>query len=62
MIWFQREPTLQEILSDPITQAVMRADGVEAGEVEAVLRGIAQLRSGVMEGTRPRPVLTRNLS
>jgi hypothetical protein len=42
MIVSFREPTLKEILSDPVTKAVMRADGVEAGEIEAMLRDIAE--------------------
>jgi hypothetical protein len=35
-----REPTLDETLSDPIVQAVMRADGVDALELEAMLMSI----------------------
>jgi hypothetical protein len=42
MIVSFREPTLKEILSDPVTKAVMRADGVEAGDIEAMLRDIAE--------------------
>ncbi len=37
-----REPTLKEILSDPVTKAVMRADRVEPRELEALLRNIAE--------------------
>ena len=35
------EPTLAEILSDPIVRALMDADGVEPHEVRAVLNRIA---------------------
>jgi len=39
-----REPSLHDILSDPITQAVISADGVDTGELEAMLRQVAQKR------------------
>jgi hypothetical protein len=35
-----REPTLTEALADPIVQAVMAADGVDARELEAMLMGV----------------------
>jgi hypothetical protein len=37
MIWHHREPTLEEILSDPIVTALMEADGVDRQELEAML-------------------------
>jgi hypothetical protein len=40
MICRQREPTLKEILSDPIVTALMRADGVDPLELEAMLTRI----------------------
>ena len=40
MIWRQREPTLREILSDPIVTALMSADGVDPVELEAMLTQI----------------------
>jgi hypothetical protein len=39
-----REPSLEDILSDPITQAVIDADHVDTQELEAMLRGIAHKR------------------
>jgi len=36
------EPTLSEILSDSVTRALMRADGIERSELEAMLTGIGQ--------------------
>jgi hypothetical protein len=36
------EPTLAEILADPITEAVMEADGVDASQLAIMLRGIAE--------------------
>jgi hypothetical protein len=38
MMWYHREPTLEEILSDSVTRAVMEADGVDRQELEAMLR------------------------
>ena len=38
MNWCHREPTLEEILSDSITKAVMEADGVDPQELAAALR------------------------
>jgi hypothetical protein len=46
-----REPTLEEILASPITQAVMAADGVDPRDVEAMLRQIANMRRGAMEAS-----------
>ena len=39
-----REPSLEDILSDPITQAVISADGVMTGELDAMLRRVAHKR------------------
>ena len=39
-----REPSLEDILSDPITQAVISADGVDADELDAMLRRVAHTR------------------
>ena len=35
------EPTLEEILSEPIFRAVMEADGVNPHELETMLRQVA---------------------
>jgi hypothetical protein len=40
--WNQSEPTITEIMSDSITIAMMKADGVDPLALEAQLRGIAQ--------------------
>ena len=40
-VWYQREPTIAEILSDSITEAMMRADGVDPEMLERDLRSIA---------------------
>jgi hypothetical protein len=40
--WNQCEPTITEILSDSITVAVMKADGVDPIPLEAQLRSFAQ--------------------
>ena len=43
--WSGYEPTLSEMLADPIVQALMQADGVEASELEATLRSAAASRA-----------------
>ena len=57
MIWCHREPTLEEILSDPLTRAVMEADGVDRHELEAMLRqagrNLPPLRGGGGRGVPP---------
>jgi hypothetical protein len=42
MSWCRREPTITEILSDSIVQAVMDADGIDPEALEAQLRSIAR--------------------
>jgi hypothetical protein len=47
-----REPRLEEMLADAIIQAVMEADGVDPGELEAELRQTAallQTRPGALQ-------------
>jgi len=39
-----REPSLEDILSDPITQAVISADGVDTNKLDAMLRHVANTR------------------
>jgi hypothetical protein len=48
------EPSIEEILADPIVRALMTADGVRADELEALLRSIAKrLQAGASESLRP---------
>jgi len=35
--WWRREPSISEILAEPIVRAVMQADGVEPEELAAIL-------------------------
>jgi hypothetical protein len=42
MRWCRREPTIAEMLSDPIVMAVMEADGVDPMAFEAQLKSMAQ--------------------
>jgi hypothetical protein len=44
MNWWNREPTLAELLSDSLVRLVMAADGVDADELETMLREVAQSR------------------
>ena len=41
MIWHDWQPTLEEMLSDPIVEAVMQADDVDPNELDAMLGDIA---------------------
>ena len=50
-----REPTIREILSDSIVQAVMQADGIDPELLEAELRSMAREISAVRHAeTGPR--------
>jgi hypothetical protein len=42
-VWYQREPTIAEILSDTLVRVVMRADGVDPEMLERDLRSMAQM-------------------
>jgi hypothetical protein len=44
MNWSYREPTLTELLSDGLVKLVMKADRVDAGELETMLRRVAASR------------------
>ena len=39
-----REPSISEMLADPVVRALMRADGVHADELRALLCSVANLR------------------
>ena len=52
MIWFQPEPTLQEILSDPITQAIMQADRVDPHALTRMLQGVTRARRRALVDAR----------
>jgi hypothetical protein len=49
MNWRHREPTLDELLSDNLIKLVMKADGVDADELAAMLCRVAAGRRD--EGT-----------
>jgi hypothetical protein len=42
MRWDTPEPSIAEMLADPIVRALMTADGVLADELEELLRSIAK--------------------
>ena len=44
-----RELSLEDMLADPIIQAVIDADGVDANELDAMLRGVAHERPPLTE-------------
>jgi hypothetical protein len=43
-IWRKYEPTLDEILADSGTRALMHADGVKRSEIEALFKRIGRTR------------------
>jgi hypothetical protein len=45
MTTYFRDPTLVELLSDPLTHAVMQADQVNPQELENLLRDLARRRA-----------------
>src|SRR4051794_11742546 len=45
MRWCHDELTLEDMLSDPLIETLMRADGVDAGELRPALSEIAELVS-----------------
>ena len=47
-----REPSLQEMLSDPVIQAIMDADGVDRRQLEAIMTAIRQPSSAASWGRR----------
>jgi hypothetical protein len=54
MKWCDHEPTLEEILSDPIFTAMMDADGVDPQELETMLRGVAAFSRSVRNADQQR--------
>ena len=51
MRWCYDEPTLDEMLNDPLIGAVMRADGVDADELRPALNEMAGLVASRGEDT-----------
>jgi hypothetical protein len=43
MRWCYDEPSLDDMFADPLIAAVMRADGVDAGELRPALNDMAEL-------------------
>jgi len=52
---FWRDPTLAELLSDPLVKAIMKADGVSRRELEAVMKKVmTQRMAGKLIRSPPR--------
>jgi len=49
MRWCYDEPTLDDMLTDPLIAAVMRADGVDADQLRPALTEMAELVSSRSE-------------
>ena len=45
MRWCHDEPTLDDMLVDPLIETLMRADGVDAGELRPAFEEVADLIS-----------------
>ena len=45
MYWHHREPTLEDMLSDPIIRAVMDADRVDPHQLKAMLNDVGRALS-----------------
>ena len=43
MRWCHDEPTLDDMLTDPLIESLMRADGVDADELRPALNEMAEL-------------------
>lgn len=56
--WFEEEPALSEMLADPITQLLMRRDGVQEAEIR---RLAARLRAASLGNRAGRPGATRGI-
>ena len=56
MICWSRAPTLTQILSDPITKAIMQADSVDSRELEALLRDLASKLDTARRSAEPSPL------
>ena len=59
MIWWRCEPKLKDMLSDPIVQAVMAADGVEQRQLDDLLTQVARARRAARCGPQPPSVTGR---
>ena len=46
------EPSIADMLSDPMVKAVMAADGIDPTELEAELRSIARMIAAVRRADR----------
>jgi hypothetical protein len=53
-IWLDHEPTLEEVLSDSITKAIMAADGVDPHKLRTALRQLSRSWPMVLAATGKR--------
>jgi hypothetical protein len=60
MNWWYREPSLRELLSDSLVITVMKADGVDAEELETMLRIVAASRSRPLHDAPPGQLFRRS--
>jgi hypothetical protein len=54
MDWLQGEPTLKEVLSDPVVLALMARDKVDRASLNALARKVSR-RPGGSSAAKPQP-------
>ena len=55
MMYCYREPTLEEVLSDPIVKRVMQSDAVDPLELDELLADVARKLHAAARGKSERP-------
>ena len=53
MQWIHGEPSLDEVLNDPVIRALMRRDGVEVETLRVLIRGVRRLAAPPARGETP---------
>jgi hypothetical protein len=53
MDWLQGEPTLKDVLSDPVVQALMARDKVDRASLTALARKVVHRQYGMPKPKRP---------
>ena len=61
MVMSFSDPTLAELLNDPVTRAIMLADGVNPCELEETLRRLRRVRVNAHAARRKEEALSRHI-
>lgn len=57
--WADDQPTLQDMLSDPIVRLLMQRDGVTAADVIELVANLRSVRLSAIRSSREEPVYLR---